>query len=334
MNALALALVLAALPARPALPPAIRAFLAHPQATFHRQRVPRGFRMIVLSNLAQGCAETKNAGCLDRLVAIALSPGVRPWKGAAPVKLGRDNLLYTHLLFVLAEHERVAKDRLHAALIDRLANHLATAILRDPRRNAPSYASSSQRWPADVSAMLAALALVDRIRGTHLHDAPAREWFDWLDHHATDRATGLPYSEVTGSTATSRLPRGCALSWSVRYLASFDLPAARDLWRRYRARYRVDFGPFAGLREWPPGVDRRGDADSGPILMGVGSAATAFGIGAARAVGDLTTAGELARTEDGGAGLAHLARGSLARAADGIVAQSVLFAVEHTPVPR
>jgi hypothetical protein len=62
-------------------------------------------------------------------------------------------------------------------------------------------------------------------------------------------------------------------------------PAARRLYLRYRDRFLVEVGPVRGFREWPPGVDRPADSDSGPIVLGIGVAASGIGLGATRALG-------------------------------------------------
>jgi hypothetical protein len=67
-----------------------------------------------------------------------------------------------------------------------------------------------------------------------------------------------------------------------------DRDAALRLYLRYRRIYWVELGVAAGFREWPPGTDRPADIDSGPIVLGVGAAATALGIGAARLTGEVS----------------------------------------------
>lgn len=112
---------------------------------------------------------------------------------------------------------------------------------------------------------------------------PLRRYEAVMDTHLGK--DGLPVSEVVGATPTSWLPRGCALSFTVRYLAEADPQRALALWNRYRQQFLVEQFLITGFREWPLGTDRPADADSGPIVHGVGAAASAFGIAAARHAG-------------------------------------------------
>lgn len=82
----------------------------------------------------------------------------------------------------------------------------------------------------------------------------------------------------------------------MRYMAGFAPNEARELWRRYVDNFEVTALAITGLREWPRDFNGRSDIDSGPIIMGVGAAATGFGIGAARAVGDHERHRRLLRT--------------------------------------
>ena len=83
----------------------------------------------------------------------------------------------------------------------------------------------------------------------------------------------------------------------MQYLAEVDADYATSIWAPYKRHFYVQIGPVAGFREWPYGEDRSADVDSGPIVMGVGAAATAFGIGAASALGAEVESAQLQGTE-------------------------------------
>ena len=93
-------------------------------------------------------------------------------------------------------------------------------------------------------------------------------------------------SEVTDHDKKSQVPRGCALTWTMRYQAEFDREGAEAQWRLIKKHHQVSVGPLTGFREWPRGVPLDADVDSGPIVMGIGAAATAFAIRASRTMDD------------------------------------------------
>ena len=81
---------------------------------------------------------------------------------------------------------------------------------------------------------------------------------------------------------------------------------------------------LVGFREWAPGVSRRADSDSGPIVNGVGAAATALAIPAARAMGDDALARRLEATA-GAVGLAAHAAPKLREPARTLLAEAIRY---------
>jgi hypothetical protein len=249
---------------------------------------PTAFRIITLSHLADGCAaqaavhparHAEAVRCVDRALALGrrLMPGPR-------VEALPDALFLEHLNLILGARDALgpcADPALHRAASARLA----ALSLADPFAHAPSYASLEDRWPADQSAVLASLRRFDAAHGSHLLDEPLRRFREVMARPALSRR-GLPVSEVTQARSTSRFPRGCAQSFISRYLAEADPALAHRWWATYRKDFLVDQGPLLGFREWPPGVEQPGDGDSGPIILGIGTAASALAIAAARAQGD------------------------------------------------
>jgi hypothetical protein len=277
------------------LPGPIAALLA----TGRWDSTPHGFRIVALSFLADGCAaaaardpalrEAARA-CVDR--ALRLAERLRPRGGGDP---SEDGLWLSHHTLLLGARDRLGRcadpARHRAAAVA-----LAARTLRERTRHVPSYPATRMRWPADQTATLAALARYDRAHGTRLAREPVRAWREYVLARAMDRRLGLPWSEVTGRGTGARSPRGCALSWQTRYLREFDPELAARWWERYREHYLVDRVLLIGFREWPPGVSRPADSDSGPIVNGVGAAATALAIPAARAMGDDLLAARLEGT--------------------------------------
>lgn len=255
---------------------------------------PAGFRIIALSNVADACAARGSSAatraCVKR--AFELSHKTRPRSLDLAAPDPSHGVWLSHLALILGAADRTGPC-LDAALHERIVKALAQRSLAEPLAHVPSYPAVRARWPADQSATLAALHRYDRAHDAHLAAEPLRRYATVLASHTAP--DGLPMSEVAGVTPTSRMPRGCALSYSVRYLAEVDPARALLIWRSYRERFLVNDLLVTGFREWPPGVDRAADVDSGPIVRGIGAAASAFGIAAARAMGDE----DLARSLEG-----------------------------------
>lgn len=277
---------------------------------------PASFRLIVLSNLADGCVGQAKAkpGLQEdarRCVEAALTR-------ALPLGRSPNGLHLTHLNLIYGAVDQLgpcADARAHEAL----ARELARRSLEDPLRHAASYERVGLRWPADQSATLASLARFDAAHGTHLVDAPLAQWARVMERHL-DAKTGLPESEVTGRGPGAKHPRGCAQSFITKYLAEVDPALSAKWWESYREHFFVRVGPVVGFREWPRGVERKADVDSGPIVFGIGTAASAFALAAARAQGDVALAAEL----EANASVA-ISSGIGGDAARSVLAQAIAF---------
>lgn len=180
----------------------------------------------------------------------------------------------------------------------RLADLVREALIA---RNGPPLDSfPGVVYPFDTIPCLVFLAQRDRQDSAEAGRGPVERHLLWIRDHGTDADTDLPVSRVDPKAfAAVEVPRGCELSLRIPLMAQLDPAAAKALWARYVKRYWVERWIVKGLAEWPDGQQRFEDMDSGPILMGVGLAASSLGLGAALMAGDgprLTTLmGYLAR---------------------------------------
>ncbi len=171
----------------------------------------------------------------------------------------------------------------------RLFEHLC-CVLHDAfeaRGGRPIASFPGVSWGFDSIAPLLALHLDDHLGHTKRHAAVIEKHLAWLDGPGMDPAYGLPFSRshnVTGDGVGP--PRGCDLSWRISLLSQLDRARAIALYRRYTRCFWLERGLVAGFAEWPGGKSDMQDADSGPILWGIGLSATGFGLGAALAAGD------------------------------------------------
>jgi hypothetical protein len=224
---------------------------------------------------------------LDSAINILRGSAIRPFTSLQDEKTwGHEGLYLTHLNIVLGAHRRVTASTEYASLNETISRYLARKMLANPRKNMRSYTKMRCLWPADNAATLYSLYLYDKNSGDTLSRKPIAAWIRFMNSHGTDTATGLHRSELTGTMAYSPYPRGCALSWTVKYMSEFAPEEARRLWRRYKKHHGADFIFAYGLREYAPGVTLEPDCDSGPIFRGIGSAATGLALPASKYVGD------------------------------------------------
>jgi hypothetical protein len=244
------------------------------------------------------------APLLDGIIDRAASPAANRPFGAEQVKVAGHAIARSvaprgHLALLLAGRRLLAPlPAEREALLEAIAEGLAADIASASNHLLPTY--GRRTWPADNEVVAAAFAiLAGRAPGTP-HVETARQLLQGSLQAL--ESGGLPPSAVApGALTGTDVSRGCALSWTIALRGLHDRESARRLYARYRDAYWVEVGPLGGFREWPPGVDRPADVDSGPIVMGVGAAATAFGIGAARAAGEPRDAAMLLATAEMGA---------------------------------
>jgi len=273
-----------------------------------------GFEIMALSQAARGLASIARrvparraqiTGLLGRAVRHALHPRLNPYRGALSrrKRLGFHGLYLSHLNAILGEHARITRSTRHRRLHTRLPRHLARHSLKARHKHFPSYPKHRARWPADQVVTLYSLWRYDQRYKTTYSRKPIKAWLRYIKRHRLSKS-GLHWSSVTPWKRWKQ-PRGCALSYSLLYLPTFAPKEAKRLYRAYKGSHLVDLGFIAGFREWPPGFKGPSDADSGPIIMGVGAAASAFGIGAALAMGDMALYRKLLRLRRLGYFLLH-----------------------------
>ena len=269
------------------------------------------FGIVALSHMATGLLNVyfaepdrreEVAGYLREVSRRGLSAPLSPL-GTPTIpsaRLDDNNLFWSHLALILGIERYVrcggkvcAGDTDGDRLQERLVRHLLARTMASGVFNARSYPGSPM-WPADQTVTLLAIKMYDETHGTSVHEEPLRGFLRVLAERADPR-TGLFPSSLS-PVKNGDVPRGCATSWSALYLAQLDASVAFDQYSRARATLRENILGVGGFREWPPGRGGGGDFDSGPVVLGVGSAATGLGLGPARIFRDEETYAVIRRT--------------------------------------
>lgn len=183
------------------------------------------------------------------------------------------------LALALAGYRRIGGARwsdVHARLCEVLGRAL------EDRKGLPILSFPGLCWPFDSIPALVALLLRESERGGDPSGGALRAHRDWIDGPGTDPDLGLPWSQVEVETGRGCVaPRGCDLPWRFLLLSHVDHPWAASGYRRFARHFWRELFVLAGFAEWPAGREGGEDADSGPVLMGIGLSATGFGLAAA-----------------------------------------------------
>ena len=148
-------------------------------------------------------------------------------------------------------------------------------------------------WPVDNICALESLRLHDVLFRTDYIEAGKR-WVEWMSSN-TDRESGMMVAQISAAGDVWDGPRGCALSWSMALLPGFAPDFASSQYDLYRSAWFIRVGPITGIREWRPGKEGEMNCDTGPIIGGIGAAASGLGIAAAKVHGDIEALEELLR---------------------------------------
>ncbi len=212
------------------------------------------------------------------------SQWVQEWWGQD--YLTRENVFYRMLVIeALTAHAHLTGEQKFLPMLRSQVNGLAAELEQSPSGLLDDY--PRQCYPADVCAATAAIRRADTVLGTNHTDFARRELRAFrepilgplgLPPYAADARTGQPVDSG----------RGCANSFLIPHALTLWPEAGAKFYQGYVRSFWQHDWLAAGFREFPRSDDDSSppmDVDSGPIVHGLGFAASAFGVGAARAAG-------------------------------------------------
>ncbi len=224
---------------------------------------------------------------LELAAQVVAHPATSTW---VQVKWGssyleRENVFYRMLLIMgLGNYESLTGDKRYAATLRKQTESLTRELLAAPLHLADDY--PEECYPNDVLWAVAALKRASKLGYGSRQDVDRLAIGLLTVLEGPARASqGLPAFQVDAKTGEPLQPaRGSANSGLLSMTAELDATVASRWFERYAGQYWQD-GWISGFREVPVGVGGYEDVDSGPVVFGIGSVATGFGIGAARSVG-------------------------------------------------
>lgn len=227
---------------------------------------------------------------VEKAVEVVVDPDTATWVKAkwGDAYLARENVFYRMLMILgTASYERLTDDARYRALMSEQRKGLAAELARARFHVLDDY--PSECWPSDVLWAVAAIQRAAALEGED-HPELARALLVSLDGPLG--VSGLPaYKVDKDSGQVWEGPRGCGNSGILSFAAELDADVAARWYREYETRFWKENAWLAGFTEKPRGsLELISDVDSGPVLFEFGSVASAFGIGASKAVGRMDRA--------------------------------------------
>lgn len=223
---------------------------------------------------------------LNRAAQVIADPASGTWvrKKWGPQYLEKENVFYRMLVMLgLDAYGKITGNRQYNTLVEGHAQGLLRELTAAPYHVLDDY--PGECYPSDVVWATAAIARVDALSKSE-RERLAHDLMETLSGKLSDKH-GIPATLVDSRSGTIFQPaRGCSTSGLLSFAHELEPRRAEEWYRRYEAHFWTENRWRVGFREHP--IDTKvpfTDVDSGPILFGVGTAASLFGIGAARVAG-------------------------------------------------
>lgn len=183
----------------------------------------------------------------------------------------------------LAAEPAFARDQQEVHQFEEQCRKIAFAIQTHP------YPESyyGQAWPADAIVCVASLALHDQLVGP-LYKETVHQWLGKVKQNL-DPLGLIPHAVHAGSGRSRLASRGSSQSLMLTFLAEIDQTFARDQFNIYKERFLDYRFGLPAIREYPLGKSGSGDVDSGPVIFGLGAAATIVGFKTMNTFGETAT---------------------------------------------
>lgn len=227
------------------------------------------------------------ADAIEAATALVVDPGHASWVIDHWGKdyLRRENVFYRMLLIsALTSYQRLLGSYQYAHILREQVDSLSEELDRSPHGLLDDY--PGECYPSDVVAAIAAIQRADAVLGTD-HSAFIKRSVRAFKGKLVD-PTGLPPYSADANTGTPGEARGCSSQWVTVWTPRLWPDHGARLYNNFTRHFWQQSWAAAGFREFPKGDTGREwyfDVDAGPVMGGLGTAATAFGIGAARANG-------------------------------------------------
>lgn len=165
------------------------------------------------------------------------------------------------------------EDTLQAQIFQTNCAQIAKAVAESKTPFLESYVYAT--WPADMVVLMASLAQHDRLFMSQ-YGSLMQNWLKQVDKR-TDQLGLIPHSVHPYTGKVLEAARGSSQSLILNFLIEIDSTYARRHFEQYKKSFLTRRTGLPGIREYPKGTLGFGDVDSGPVIFGIGGAASIVG---------------------------------------------------------
>jgi len=228
-------------------------------------------------------------GAIEAAAALIVDPGHATWvkEHWGENYLYRENLFYRMLLISgMTSYQKLLKDDKYQTFLEKQVKTFSKEIDESPYGLLDDY--PGQCYPVDVIAAIAAIKRADNVLGTDHSDFAKRSVRAFEDDRL-DKNTRLPaYVCYAESGCGDDSARGVGISFMLIWAPELWEEVAEQWYSNYEEYFWESSSFLSGFREFSNNISGKEwmfEVDAGPVVKGYGTAACAFGIGAARANG-------------------------------------------------
>ncbi len=200
---------------------------------------------------------------------------------------GHTNLLRAGYLILGGNNPKIRED------YDRECQNIFAAFVESKTGFPECY--SGYTWVQDSAFALESLRLHDVLSGTK-YSAALEKWTKSARNHIDNNSGALVAQVDPVSGASVEAARGCALAWGLVFLPAFDPEFATAQYQLFQKDWVVPFLGCAGIHEFYQGKAVPTNFHAGPVVFGLGAAASGLGIVASRSNHDFSTYNRLLRS--------------------------------------
>lgn len=177
---------------------------------------------------------------------------------------------------ILTLDTNFAGHELYIKTFSQQCEHLKKALNKSDSPYLQSY--DGQAWPADMFVAMAALNAYNQvIKPEYCHEV--RLWLDKVQQRLDPATKMVPHSANSETGMPIQGSRGSSMSLVLRLLPEIDTVFAQRQFSLFKNRFSTKALGLPTISEYPKGKKGSGDIDSGPVVFGVGTAATIMMIG-------------------------------------------------------